>query len=123
MGEMSEPNDTGSERTSHLPDVLVIERALPASYMRENGEGQFSRRHQGPIDDVLSCFDRLLRTERELCQINKMSQLCSTETNEEQHGMECVLEYVSHHVLSRMLNRNISTGSVSKQFMNQAGEH
>jgi len=68
MGEISGPDDTGSERTSHLPGVLVIQWALPASHMRENGEGQCSRRHQGPIDDGLSCFDRVLRTARQLGQ-------------------------------------------------------
>ena len=62
MGEISGSHDTGSERTFHLLGVLVIEWALPATHTGNNGEGQFSGRHQGSIDDVLSSFDRLLRT-------------------------------------------------------------
>ena len=62
MGEISGPDDTGCKRMSHVPGALVIEWGITANHMRENAAGQFSRGYQDAIDDVLSCFDRLLRT-------------------------------------------------------------
>jgi len=79
MDEISGPHDTGCDRMFHVPSALVIEWGIPASHMRENAAGQFSRRYQDAIDDVLSCFDRVLRTARELCQKKKISHLCSTD--------------------------------------------
>ena len=79
MGEISGVDDTRSERMFRVAGVLVVEPVLSASRVRKDAGGQFSRCHQGGIDDVLSCLDRLLRTERERCQ-KKISQLCSTGT-------------------------------------------
>ena len=80
ISEIRGPDDTGSERVPHVPGALVMEWVLRAGHRRRNAAGQFSRRHHDPTDDVLSCFDRLLRTAREPCRKNTISQLCGTES-------------------------------------------